>query len=166
MSAFRSARKRTLEAHTRVSAKCRHERTRAAQQKELLLYDLVRKTHVRKIEPKCLGGLEIDRQFKLRWLHDRQFGRLFALENPSDVDACLTPGVQSAGAVTNQASCEGELAHQRDCRNCVTDCERGKLRALGVEKDVLTDNQPANRQFSRLRKGGIKFAFGAGIQNL
>src|SRR5207244_3284968 len=77
-----------------------HERTRAVQQKELLLNDLVRKTHVRKIEPECLGGLEIDRQFKLRWLHDRQFGRLFALENSSDVDACLTPGVQSAGAVT------------------------------------------------------------------
>ena len=62
------------------------------------------------------------------------------LSNPSDVDACLTPGVQSASAVTNQASRDGELAHQRDCRNRVMDCERGKLRALGVEKDVLADN--------------------------
>ena len=143
-----------------------HERARAAQQKKLLFNDLVRKTHVRKVEPECPGGLEIDYQFKLRWLHDRQFGRLFAFENPSDVDACLTPGVQSAGAVTNQASRDGELAHQRDCRNRVTHCERGKLGALGVEKDVLADNQPANLHFSQLVKGSIKFAFRAGIQNL
>jgi hypothetical protein len=42
-----------------TSVSC-HKRTHAVEQKELLLNDLVRKTHVRKIEPKGLGGLEID----------------------------------------------------------------------------------------------------------
>jgi hypothetical protein len=57
------------------SEKC-HEPTCAMYQ---LFNDFVRKTHVRKVEPKCLGSLEIDSHLKLCWLHDRQFGRLLAL---------------------------------------------------------------------------------------
>jgi len=46
------------------------------------------------------------------------------------------------------------------------DGERGKLRAFGVEEDVLADNQPFNPPFLQLCKGSIEFAFGAGVQNL
>ena len=69
--------------------------------KESLFNHLVGKTDERKIEAKCLGGLKIDRQLELCWLHDRQLGRLLALENPSDVDACLTPAIAPAGAIAN-----------------------------------------------------------------
>ena len=39
-----------------------------------------------------LGRLEIDDEFKLGWLHDRQVGRLFALEDTAGIDTSLTVG--------------------------------------------------------------------------
>ena len=50
-------------------------------------------------ETERLGGLKIDDQLELRWLHDWKIGRLFALEDAAGVDAGLTIGVSQAGAV-------------------------------------------------------------------
>jgi hypothetical protein len=38
------------------------------------------------------GGLEIDDELKFGWLHDRQVGRLFALEDMAGIDTSLTMG--------------------------------------------------------------------------
>ena len=42
------------------------------------------------LEAERLGGLEVDDQLELGRLHDRQVGRLLALENAAGVDAGLT----------------------------------------------------------------------------
>src|ERR1700692_1056394 len=44
---------------------------------------------VGKGQAECLGGLEVEHELELGGLHDRQVGRLLALENPSGVDADL-----------------------------------------------------------------------------
>ena len=44
-----------------------------------------------------MRSLEIDYQFDLGGLHNRQIARLFALENPASVDAGLTIGVAEIG---------------------------------------------------------------------
>ena len=43
----------------------------------------------RHFEAKRFSGLEVDDKFEDSRLHDRQVSRLFALENPTDVDARL-----------------------------------------------------------------------------
>ena len=40
------------------------------------------------VEAKCLGGFQIDDQFELGRLLDRQIGGLFALEDAIDVTCC------------------------------------------------------------------------------
>jgi hypothetical protein len=46
----------------------------------------------RNFEAERLGRLEIDDELKLGWLHDRQVGRLFALEDTAGIDTSLTMG--------------------------------------------------------------------------
>jgi hypothetical protein len=40
----------------------------------------------RHVDAECLGRREIDGQYKLGRLHDWQFGRFFALENPAGIN--------------------------------------------------------------------------------
>jgi hypothetical protein len=49
-----------------------------------------REQRLRHIKAERLGGLEIDDEIELGWLYDRQVGRLFAFENPTDIDASLS----------------------------------------------------------------------------
>src|SRR5713226_7517729 len=61
-------------------------------------------------DPERLGGLEVDDQLDLRGLLDRQVGRLFALENPADVDTGQTVRIRKTASVAHQASGRGEFA--------------------------------------------------------
>src|SRR5260221_4040585 len=158
-------RKRTLALHKSMSALCQKP-TYAPQQTASLFDHLVGKADEREAEAKCLGGLKIDRQIELSWLDDWQRGRLLALENPSDVDAYLTPGVTPAGTITNQSSSDRELSQLGDRRDRVADRQCGKLLALGIEKYVLDDNQRACFQFVQLCKNRIEIALGAGTQDM
>ena len=65
-------------------------------------------------EAERLGGLEVDHELELGRLHDRQVGRLLALENPAGIDAGLTIGVGDAGSVAHQAAGFGKLAQGID----------------------------------------------------
>ena len=55
-------------------------------------------------EPECFRGLEIDHQFDLAALLDREVSRLSALENFPDVDRCLTMSLGDVATVTHQAA--------------------------------------------------------------
>src|SRR5271169_2089409 len=55
----------------------------------------------RNIEAESRGGFQVDHQLEYRRLHDRQFGRLSAVENSTDVDAALAKGLGKAGAVAH-----------------------------------------------------------------
>ena len=48
--------------------------------------------------------LEVDDQLELGRLHDRQIGRLLALEDATGVDAGLTIGIGDVGSVAHQAA--------------------------------------------------------------
>jgi hypothetical protein len=72
----------------------------AAPQQLATLFDhLVGKRELRRRhgEAERLGGLEVEYELKFGGLHDRQIGRLLALENPSDIDSDLVVGIRNAG---------------------------------------------------------------------
>ena len=50
----------------------------------------------RDFEAERLRGLEVDDQFELGRLHDRQIGGLFAFENTAGIDASLAICIRSA----------------------------------------------------------------------
>ena len=58
------------------------------------------------VEAERLGGLEVDDQLELGRLHDRQVGRLRALEDAAGVDADLAIGIR-------QARCRSSSARRR-----------------------------------------------------
>ena len=66
--------------------------------------------HRRYFEAERLGGLEVDHEFDFGGAHDRQVGRLLALENTPGVDAGLAIGIGYAGPVAHQAAGHNGLA--------------------------------------------------------
>src|ERR1700687_5499270 len=81
------------------------------------------------VEAERLGGLEVDDEFELGRLLDRQVGGLFALENPPNIDAGLAPGVL-AGAVTHQTAEVWVLTAIVNRRYPMTGGQRRELFAL------------------------------------
>src|SRR5437660_6383392 len=75
------------------------------------------KKRVRYCQPECLRGFEIDDQFELRPLHDRQIAGFFPFENPAGVNAGLAICVLPASSVADQAAGFGNLAISIDCRH-------------------------------------------------
>src|SRR5262249_24681566 len=55
-----------------------------------------------------LGGFEIDHQFKFGRLHNWQFGRIFAPENPAGVNAGQAVAVKNVRSVAHQTAMPGE----------------------------------------------------------
>src|SRR5262249_43773269 len=58
-------------------------------------------------------GRQVDHEVELRRLHDRQIGRLLALENAAGVDAHLTQRIVDIGAVAHQAPRLGIVARRK-----------------------------------------------------
>src|SRR5579864_5664115 len=74
---------------------------------------------LRHLESKRLGRLEVEHQFKLGRLHDRQVGRLRACENSSSIDAGLMVGIAQPCAVTDEATVSDELSFNVNGRNSI-----------------------------------------------
>src|SRR5262245_37231765 len=78
---------------------------------------------------KCLSGLEVDRQFVLSRLHNRQIGRLLTFENSSDVDAYLAIRLRYPVAVRHQTTGLGEFWKIVDRWYPIMGCQRDNLTA-------------------------------------
>src|SRR5260370_21507136 len=78
-------------------------------------------------ESERLGGLEIDDQLECRWLLDRQFGGLGAVEGFSGVNAELAIDSREARPIADQAAGSGELARIIDRPNPPAWCQRHHL---------------------------------------
>src|SRR5262249_48893822 len=74
---------------------------------------------VRDRDAERLGGLEVDDQREFGWLHDRQIGRLLALEDAAAVDAHQACRVCKIASVAYQAACGDELAIEGNRGHCV-----------------------------------------------
>ena len=95
-------------------------------------------------EAERLGGLEIDDEFELGRLHDRQVCRLLALKNPSSIDAGSAVGIGYAGSVAHQTTHRDELSQRMDRRNTMTRGEPDDLFYWEVRNGpVPTSNPPA-----------------------
>src|SRR5262245_17155551 len=80
-------------------------------------------------DAKCLSGLEVDRQFVLSRLHNRQIGRLLTFENSPDVDAYLAIRLRYPVAVGHQTAGLSEFRKIVDRRYPIMGCQRDNLTA-------------------------------------
>ena len=116
-------------------------------------------------ETKGRGGREIDDEFELGRLHDREIGGFRALQDAADIDAGLAVRVGHARSIAHQpagfgvetlASDRGESVPCRQVRDL--DAPVDKERAAADEQGV----RPLVRQ---RREGSIDFDDGAGVEN-
>ena len=98
-------------------------------------------------QAKRLGGLEVDYQFDLCGLLNRQVGGFFALEDAAGIDACQPVRVRDAASVANQAAGGSEFVKLIDRRHRVAYGQSGKLLAPRVEERIAADHEPACMQF-------------------
>ena len=74
-------------------------------------------------QPERLCGLEVDDEFELGRLYDRQVGGLLALEIFCGIHALQAIGIDNAGAVADEAACSRVIAIRIDRRNAVARCQ-------------------------------------------
>src|SRR5436309_15804440 len=81
-----------------------------------------------RVEAKRLRRLEVDSQFELGRLHDRQVGWLFTFENPR-VGARPPIGIRNTGSVTHQSASHDVLTKTVARRTaCCADSATGRAR--------------------------------------
>ena len=97
-------------------------------------------------EAERFGGLEVDHQLEFGGPHDRQIGRLLALENPPGVNARLPIGIHNAGPVAHQAASRGSFAIVVDRRQRMARRQRNQpFRLENKNAPTPTMRAPAPR---------------------
>ena len=110
--------------------------------------------------------LQVDNELKLGRLHDRQVGRLGALEDTAGINADLTKRVCEAGSVAHQPASFHVLTLRISRGNLVARRQGGKLHALGVEECVARDEEGIGALARKGGKGRIYLPARAGINDL
>src|SRR5215217_5964845 len=85
-------------------------------------------------EAERLGGPEIDDQFDFRSPLHRQVPRLLAVEDASDIYACLVIRMGKVWTVAHQAACRYERAKLKDRGQPMTERQRAELVTAAIEK--------------------------------
>src|SRR4051794_22178044 len=109
----------------------------------------------RHFETQHLCGAQIDDEFELGWLHDRQVGGALALENPRSIEADLAISVGKACPITHEAAGRDVLAQFIDRRNGIMLCKRDELLAPAVEKRVAANQQSLHSHLDKSLEGGV-----------
>src|SRR5262249_31004212 len=112
-------------------------------------------------EAECLGGLEVDSQFELRWLLNGKVSRLVSIENTGSVNANLAICVRKAGAVAYKAARCYELTPLVNRGYRVLRRQRDKLVALPCKK-----RRSGNQERCRCAgEGGNQVQFATGLRD-
>src|SRR5262249_20391811 len=95
------------------------------------------------LEAERFCGLEVDHQFEPSRLHDRQVGRLRALENLTGHEAGLTMGVGPVYSVAHQAPGLRQIREIGNSRHSVAGCQHGKLLEPAAEENSTKNHECA-----------------------
>src|SRR6516225_9192676 len=102
-------------------------------------------------EAERISGRQIDYQFELGGLHDRQIGGPGALEDAACIGADLTKAVCEVGSVAHQPTGLDIFTHRITRWNPVTYRQDDKLQGTNEEESVSSDEECVG---AIARKGG------------
>src|SRR5262249_32327252 len=109
-------------------------------------------------KPKRFGGFEVYHEFKLGRLHDRQVGRLFALENPAGVDTGLPPSIKIVRRIAYKtADCHGR-AQGVNRWHGMAGRQRDDLRGIGKKRNGAAHHERVSPLLNKLRKRRLELA--------
>ena len=120
------------------------------------------------VEAERLGGLEIDDQLELGRLHDRQVGRLLALEDAADIDADLTIRIRDVGSVAHQSAGFGEFARMRYIAGIAwRTASSDQLHAPASEERIAADKEGVRPLAHKASQTHASISrLGAGVEDL
>src|SRR5262249_45684765 len=98
------------------------------------------------------GGRQIDDQFELARLHDRQVRRLCALEDATGIGTDLTPRISNIGSVAHQAACFGIVTVRIGRGDRVARRQHSKLNPPALKKWVGPTKRASGRSRPMLSK--------------
>ena len=119
----------------------------------------------RPFKAQSFGRLQIDHKFEFSGSHDRQVGRLFAVENQPGIGTDLPQGIGKTGRVALQTTGLDALAQCIACRQRITRRERNEQFAMVDDKRACTYEQRTNAALSKCCKDCLNIAVAAGIGN-
>src|SRR6516162_10662911 len=90
----------------------------------------------RNLKTQRFGGFDVEIELELRWSHDRQSGRICAIENQTCVDPGLAVSVGDIRAIAHQAPSFDELAQEINRGKHVTRGQTHELITLAKQKWV------------------------------
>src|SRR5262249_792196 len=88
----------------------------------------------RQVQPKRLGGLEVDDQLESRWSLDRQLAWLGALEDSIDVNCRVLVKLSQICAVGHQRARHGERREKGNGRHTKLQRPLDNLRTLSIDE--------------------------------
>lgn len=119
------------------------------------------------LDAELLGCLEIDHEIEPPRLHDRQLGRLFSLENASDIDAGLPPCVRKIGAVAEETASSDVNAPDADRRYPVFEALYDvEVLAVETEQGIGAGEKGVHLQPAHRGEGLVEIAFAQRIDDM
>src|SRR5262249_20570340 len=119
----------------------------------------------RNVDAERLRRLQVDDEVEFARLHDRQFRRLFALEDTASIGADFAK-VLEAPSVTHHPACVGKVAKGKNRRERVARRERQELATAAEEKRVGPNYERIGPLLHNARKGHVDLVTGAGGKNV
>ena len=120
----------------------------------------------RDFEAERLGGLEIDDEFELVYLLNRQLSGFDALKNSTDVNAAFVIAITEHRSIAHQAADFDVLADFVERRNCMTRRKRDKVLAPTVEERVGANQKRIGPLLDKCREDLIEVVFGNRTQDI